>query len=218
MFEDVAQMEKEIETFRKNVVASSQLVDGIAELTEATQRHKETYSAATANLLKKVDACVAEIKADHESALRTLTRKNDTAINTLQQNMSTEQQTRIAEMQQIKDALVSCQTEATKKADEQIRQLTSECERLISEMNTTLETQQTAHAEKLQQTEQLIHGYQSEAEKKYNEFVNRLDSTNVDQIFMEVQGLRQSIQTKFLILMGSISVTLIAAILSLVLK
>lgn len=218
MFEDVTQMEKEIETFRKNVVASSQLVEGIAELTEATKKHKEAYSAATAELLKKVDACIAEIKADHETALRTLSSNNDTAISALQQNMSAEQQARMAELQQIKVALENCQTETGKKTDEQIRQLTSECERLISEMKTTLSAQQTAYAEKLQQTEQVIRGYQSEAEKKYNEFVNRLESTNVDQIFKEVQDLKQSIQTKFMILMGGIGVTLVVAVLSLILK
>ena len=218
MFEDIAQMEKEIEAFRKNVVAASQLVEGIVELTEATKKHKETYSAATAELLKKVDVCTAEIKADHESALRTLSSNNDTAISTLHKNMSAEQQARMAEMHQIKTALESCQAETTKKTDEQIRQLTTECERLISEMKTTLSAQQTTYAEKLQQTEQVIRGYQSEAEKKYHEFVNRLESTNVDQIFKEVQDLKQSIQTKFMILMGGIGATLIVAILGLILK
>ncbi|MDO4472425.1 MAG: hypothetical protein Q4C17_04595 [Bacillota bacterium] len=218
MFEDVAQMEKEIETFRKNVVASSELVEGIAGLTEATRQHKESYSAATTELLKKVDACIAAIKADYESALRTLSSNNDTAISNLQQNMAAEQQARMAELQQIKTALESCQAETTKKTDEQIRQLTSDCERLIAEMKTTLSAQQTAYAEKLQQTEEVIRGYQSEAEKKYNEFVNRLESTNVDQIFKEVQDLKQSIQTKFMILMGGIGATLIVAILGLILK
>ena len=41
MFEDVAQMEKEIESFRKNMLASSELVEGIAQLITETKKQKD---------------------------------------------------------------------------------------------------------------------------------------------------------------------------------
>jgi hypothetical protein len=47
MFKDVAEMEREIETFRKNVVASSELVEGISQLTAETMKQKESFSAST---------------------------------------------------------------------------------------------------------------------------------------------------------------------------
>lgn len=294
MFEDVTQMEKEIETFRKNVVASSELVEGIVGLTEATRQHKEAYSVATAELLKKVDACIDAIKADHESALRALSTSNDVAISTLQKNMATEQASRMEELQQIKSALenlqiafvdklqqtetaigeyqvklgdsvgqikadheamlevlsnhvdeaiadlqkksaenlaarvteiegikaaiVEYQDECKMKTDEQIQQLINECERLIAEMKSEIAVQETAYVEKLQQTEQVIRGYQAEAEKKYNEFVHRLEATNIDQIFKEVQDLKQSIQTKFMILMGGIGVVIVVSAIGLLLR
>ncbi len=294
MFEDVAQMEKEIETFRKNVVASSELVEGIKGLTEATRQHEEACSAATADLLKKIDACIVEIRRDHESALCTLSSNNDAAITALQKNIAAEVETRMSELQQIKSALENLQTsyverlqhtettireyesklddsvkqikidheaalkvlsdrvdsamveqhekstkdladkmaeiekikasieeyqsQTTKKADEQIQQLAESCERLITEMKTELASQQSAHIEKLQHTEQTIGEYQAAAEEKYNEFVKRLESTNVDQIFKEVQDLKQSIQLKFVILMGGIGAAIVASVIGLILK
>lgn len=294
MFEDVAQMEKEIETFRKNVVASSELVEGINGLTEATRQHKETYSAATEDLIKKIDACIAEIKTDHEAALRTLSSNNDAALTALQKNMAAEVETRMSELQQIKSALENLQAsyaerlqqneatireyesrldnsveqiksdheaalkalsarvdfamaeqhekstkdladkmaeiekikasieeyqaQAAKKADEQVQQLLEDCERLITEMKTELASQQSAHVEKLQHTEQTIGEYQTAAEEKYDEFVKHLESTNVDQIFKEVQDLKQSIQLKFMILMGGIGAAIVVSVIGLILK
>ena len=294
MFEDVAQMEKEIETFRKNVVASSELVEGIKGLTEATRQHKETYSAATEDLIKKIDTCIAEIKTDHEAALRTLSGNNDAALTALQKNMEAEVKTRMSELQQIKSALEKLQasyaerlqqnettireyesrldssveriktdheaalkalsdrvdsamaeqhekstkdladkmaeiekikasieeyqSQAAKKSDEQIQQLVESCERLITEMKTELASQQSAHVEKLQHTEQTIGEYQAAAEEKYDEFVKRLEATNVDQIFKEVQDLKQSIQLKFMILMSGIGAAIVVSVIGLILK
>ena len=247
MFEDVAEMEREIETFRKNVVASSELIEGISRLTAETKKQKESFSASTAELLKKLDACVEQFKTDYESALHALKDSNNAEIKALQENMSAEHQARIADLEKIEAALQKNLTDATAQSEaqvkalsetseaitnafhqdteklqslslEQIRQLNTDCERIISEMKSSSEEQQSAYIARLQAAEDVIKGYQASAESKYTEFVTRLESTNVDQIFKEVQDLKKSIQTKFMILAGGIGITLIVAIISLILK
>ncbi len=294
MFEDITQMEKEIETFRRNVVASAELVDGITQLTDATKKQKDSFEASSSALLKKVDSCIEQIKSDQEAALHTLSGENKDAIQTLQQNMAAEQTDRIKELENIKKDLIelqaafterirqtekaltdyqeklgetadqikadhdtslhilservsasvsklqtnmaadlearvaaidrikavfeSCQAESSNKADEQIQRLVKECDRLIAQMKSELAEQQTLYVEKVQQTEKLICEYQNTAEHKYNDFVQRLETTNVDQLFKEMQDLKQSIQIKFTILLGGIGVTLIVALLGLILK
>ena len=294
MFEDITQMEKEIETFRKNILASSELVDGIAHLTDATKKQKDSFEASSGDLLKKMDSFVKQIKSDHKTALQTLSSENKDAIQTLQKNMTAEQADRIKELEDIKKELLeqqaafaerikqtekaledyqeklvttadqikadhdtslhtlgervsasvselqenmaadlearvaaidrikavfeSCQAESSNKADEQIQRLVKECERLIAQMKSELAEQQTLYAEKLQQTEKLICEYQNTAEHRYNDFVQRLETTNVDQLIKEMQDLKQSIQTKFMILLGGIGVTLIVTLLGLILK
>jgi anion-transporting ArsA/GET3 family ATPase len=185
MFEDVAQMEKEIETFRKNVVASSELIEGIFQLSDATKRQRESFSSSAEELLKKIDSCIKQIRLDHEAALRTLSDNNEAAIASLQHNMIEEQENRLKELRQIQNAL---------------------------------ENLQAAYVDKLHQTETTIQGYQTEAEQKYNDFVRRLESTNVDQIFKEVQELKSSVKAKFAILLGGIGITLVVTILNLILR
>jgi ethanolamine utilization cobalamin adenosyltransferase len=316
MFEDINEMEREIETFRKNVIASSELVEGISRLTAETKKQKESFSTSTEELLHRLDDCLTQFKSDHEAALRTLSNSNDATIKKLQKNLSSEQQARIteldriqaefkanqadaiekaeiqqnafinklletesvikgcqlttetkyaesiskldacvaqfrsdhdaalhtlrdsnnaaietfqknlsadqetwiAELQQIKTALESCQAEAIKEADEQIHLLTNECDCLIAEMKTELAIQQNTYAEKLQKTEQVIRGYQFTAEQKYKEFINHLETTNVDQIFKEVQDLKKSIQMKYAMLLCGIGLTLVVSLLSILLK
>lgn len=247
MFEDVAEMEREIETFRKNVVASSELVEGISQLTAETKKQKESFSASADELLKKLDSCIAQFKDDHESALRALNDSNGAAIEELQKNMSAEQQTRIAELERIQTELQKNLADATDQAEvqvkalsttgdaitsafhedaeriqnlslEQIKRLNTDCDRIISETKSALEAQQKAYVEKLQETESAIQSYQSAAEAKYSEFVRRLETTNVDQIFKEVQDLKKSIQAKFAILMGGIGIMVILSVIGLILK
>lgn len=247
MFEDVTEMEREIETFRKNLAASSELIEGISHLTAETKKQKESFSSSTAELLRKLDACVEQFKADHDSALRAMSDSNITTVKTLQENMSAEQQVRIAELEKIEasfrknmadaavqsDALVKAISDTNESIAntfhqdaeklqrlslEQIKQLNADCERIISDMKSSLETQQNSFATTLQEAEEIIKGYQSSAEIKYSEFVSRLESTNVDQIFKEVQDLKQSVRTKFMILIGGIGITAIVSIITLILK
>lgn len=294
MFEDIAQMEKEIETFRKNVVASSELVEGISQLTAEMKQREESFSASTDLLIKRIDTCILQIKEDHTSALRVLSSENSSTINTLQKNLLSEQSSRLAELERIKSELENMQSSyaeklqlaetaiselrvvmeesvgkikadhektlsalnahidsailelhqksdanlqaklseidkirasledfqshSTKKTDEQIRHFSAEGERLLAEMKVELDAQQKTNANKLQEAEQSIQEYQAKAEQKYNDFVHRLETTNVDQIFKEVQELKQSMTVKFGLLIGGIGITLIVSVLSFILK
>lgn len=294
MFEDVAQMEKEIETFRKNIVASSELIEKISRLTDAVEHQKEAFSTSSEELVKKIDSCIKHIQTNNEATINTLSENNNIAITNLQTNMSTEQALRMGELQQIKTALENLQatyaerlqkTEITigtyhtklddsvrqikanhketlkdlservdsaiadlqksasadlmarvgeiekikvtieeyqvqsaKRTDEQIQQLVKECTCLIAEMKTTLASQQSVYIEKLQQTEQVIREYHTDVEQKYNTFIKKLEAINVNQIFDEVQDLKQSIQTKFMILMSGIGVAIVVSAVGLILK
>ena len=161
---------------------------------------------------------VEQIKADHDSALRELSNNNNAAITDFQKKSAEDLHAKLAAIETIRASIESYQTETNKKTDEQLQQLSEESERLISDFKMELASQQTAFSEKLQHTEQAINGYQADAEQKYNEFIHRLETTNVDQIFKEVQDLKQSFQTKFMIMMGGIGITLVVALLGLFLK
>ena len=218
MFEDIAQMEKEIEEFRNNIVASSELIKGIEDLTEATKKQKEAFDSSSVALVKKLDACIEQFKADHNSALQTLEDKNAATIDELKQAIATNMEDWLSHLESAKASIESCEATITKNSNEQIKNLSDECTRIISEMQSNFAAQQSAYLTKLEETDKTISSYQSAAEEKYKSFVQRLEATNVDQIFKEVQDLKRSIQTKFAILMAGVGIAIVAAILSIVIK
>lgn len=225
MFEDVAQMEKEIEVFRSNIIASSELVSGIEGLTESINQQKESFSASSELLVKKLDSCIEQFKSDHDASLQELTSSNSASIESLRQGVFDDMQQWILKLENIKDSIVSCETEATKKNEEHINYVASEVERIVSsaeqfvaDMKKTVSTEKDAFTERLSQTELALQTYQADAETKYNSFVQKLESTNMDQIYKEMQDLKKSIQTIFFILMVSIGVTLATVILSIIIK
>ena len=218
MFEDIAQMEKEIEVFRNNILASSELIKGIADLTEATKQQSDSFKTSSEALIKKLDDCITQFKADHDEALRNLENSNAAVVERLHQSITADMEEWLASLERTKKAIESCEAATVQKTDEQIKHLSDECERLIAEMQSSFTSQQESFLERLNETENVIRGYQSDAERKYNSFLEQLENTNVDQIFKEVQDLEKSIQTKFAILMAGVGAAVIAAILSIIIN
>lgn len=167
MFEDITQMEKEIETFRSNIIASSELVESITNLTDAVKQQEESFNSSSKAIIK---------------------------------------------------SLTDSEKEFDSKSEEQIKQYKDISKQTIEEMKSNLSSLQTSYADKLHQTEEIIISYQKEAESKYSDFVKKLEETNVDQIYKEVQDLKKSIQTKFMILMAGTGAAVIAAIISIIIR
>ena len=218
MFEDIAQMEKEIEEFRNNILASSELIKGITELTEATKQQRASFQASSEALVKQLDACITQFKINHNDALQALGSSNAVAMENLHQSITTDMKGWIAALESIKTAIESCEAAANQKTDEQVKRFSDESDRILSEMQSSLATQQASFLEKLNETENVIRGYQSEAEKKYNSFLQQLENTNANQIFREVQELKKSMQVKFAVLMAGVGAAVVAAILSIVIN
>ena len=218
MFEDVTAMEKEIEAFRKNVVASSELVEGISDLTAVTKQQQEDFSARSAELLDKMDKCIAQFKADHEAALTALSKENAETLTALQEKLAAEQTACVSETKVIQNAIEKCAADSEEKSGVQIKKLSEECDRLITQMQTAIQIQQDAYITELSKTSLAIKDYQASLEKSYEDFRKTLQDTTVEQILKEVRDFKKNVQAKFMILLGGVGVTLVIAILGLVLK
>ena len=57
-----------------------------------------------------------------------------------------------------------------------------------------------------------------ELEKKYADFLNRLETTNVDQIFQSCEQMKKSLETKLLFVAGGVGVAVILTVISFFIK
>jgi hypothetical protein len=179
MFENIAQMEKEIEEFRKNIIASSELVKRIADLTEATKQHKDSFILSSETLIAKLDDCVAQFKSDHDNSLKALESDNAALIENLQQTIAQDIQEWLSSLEKTKNAIETCEEVAISKNDEKIQRFSSECDRLIDGMHTHLVSQKIAYDESLKALENsnaaLIENLQQSIAKDVQEWLASLE-------------------------------------------
>ena len=73
----------------------------------------------------------------------------------------------------------------------------------------------TAHTNQLLDTEHQVVSLSQQLESKYNAFVTKLESTNVDQLYKYCQEMNKSINTKLGIVLGGVAVAIIVSAISL---
>lgn len=72
MFENIAELEKEVQEFEQNILASSQLVKSIEQLAEAAEEQMRSFSRNSELLLRKIEQQNAEAKAALHDDMGTL--------------------------------------------------------------------------------------------------------------------------------------------------
>lgn len=78
-----------------------------------------------------------------------------------------------------------------------------------------LEKMMDARLTQLSATEKRVEDLSRELEAKYNAFVNKLESTNMDQLYKYCQDMNKSINTKLSIALGGVAIAVIVSIVSL---
>lgn len=72
-----------------------------------------------------------------------------------------------------------------------------------------------AHIEQLEQTSEQVKGMIEQLALRYKQFLERLDSTNIDQLFTEVQKMKKSLEAKMTIILAGVGITAVIAVVSL---
>lgn len=97
---------------------------------------------------------------------------------------------------------------------EQIKKIKAEHEKTVAEIKAS----QAEQLKKLDDTEARLNSASDELEKKYADFLNRLETTNVDQIFQSCEQMKKSLETKLLFVAGGVGVAVILTVISFFIK
>ena len=167
MFDDIEALEKEVEGFRTNILASQELISGIDRMIAAQKEQSVEYSKSYQEVLEKLRETTEKQKADAETLLSEITKKNES---------------------------------------------------FASDAVTQLTTAQKDYIERMDQVEKTIKESEEELTSKYQQFVAKLESTNIDQIFSSVQELKKSLSTKLTLLLSGVGISIVLAVVALILK
>lgn len=254
MFESIDELEKEVQDFRQNILASKQLINSINQLTTTTKKQQERLATAAEALMKKLDAtpaaiktdnsvlldelksCIADFRKGNQELVSHLSTESEEHIKDSTASISAAYQEYTARAESVETALKNSEIELASKysafietlestnADLQkgnedlVSHLSAENKRLLEESITSISATCHEHIARLESVEAALKKSEIELASKYDAFIEKLESTNVDQLFKMCQDIKKSVQKKFTFLMSGICIMLIIIILSIFVK
>lgn len=177
MFDNIAQLEKEIQEFQANILASKELLQCMNDLTEAVKRERETLAGSMTDLQTSVEQHTSDNTRKVSDSVNLLLESHKRAAD----GLATEVHTAVADLQKKSDA---------------------DCSRL-----------QTVVAGAIEAGEENLR----EISRKYDDFLEKLESSKLEHIYEYCSKLERSINQKFMLLGVGIIATAVLALISIIL-
>lgn len=193
MFEDISKMEEEVKVFRQNVLASSQLVEGISSLVEETQKQQ---------------ALMKEVSTDYQNSIQSI------ADNTIEKIEKLETET----IEKISNDSAKLQMEIADRDVKAVDELKTRVSESLSEAINQISATNKAYVDELTNTDASIKAMQSEFTEKYKQFSSRMDSVKIDEMQKTCSDLKKSVELKTTLAIVGVIVVIVLEIVQLILK
>ena len=205
MFSDIQQLEKEIALFRKNVLASNELLQGIEAVAQAVKEQTEHQKIAASKMEKTATEQSEEMISLTSSTAKRLLDQCKAYAAELESTVS-------SAISQSKEQNLSLLAEAVQKFNRVGERYMASLEAV----KTATEAAQGQYLATLSETVSTLRSTEEKLTSTYEAFLRRLESTNVDQIFKTCQEMKKSVELKLWILIGGVGVTAVLSLLSLI--
>lgn len=225
MFTDIEQLEKEIQAFKKNILASNELIQTIEAVVAAAKKQNSDYQTATTALQDKMDTHADGLKKLSEDTIAQMLAESKKTANEVQgianttvADMSAANKTLLADTVEQLKAAQKVYIDALETVKVALSETTVERGKQLDEATEALKTAQKEYFDRLAQIETAITATKEELDNKYKAFLEKLESTNMDQIFKVCQEMKKSIEAKLLLLTGGVGIAIILMIVSFFIK
>jgi hypothetical protein len=200
VFENIEQLEKQVEEFQQNILSSTEFLKGIENLTTIIKKQQIDFDTNSKELLKEMEENnkrLEESLSEHIAVeFEKLGKNNETLVSNLKQSIKEYE----GKMSKLLDDANRKNVELSEKTILEIKDINQQ------------------YAEKLETESQLIKEMTGQLENKYELFVKKLESTNVDQLFVSFQDMKKSLETKMLIIIVGVVISIITVIFSIFIK
>ncbi|MFE8700899.1 hypothetical protein ACFYKX_09750 [Cytobacillus sp. FJAT-54145] len=225
MLESIDQLEKEIETFHQNVLASNEFNQLISSLLEQIKKQKEEFSHSSTDLLEKISTSTITIQEHNKRALDELIRTihSQTSDLSVQSSNVIEQLKEVpATTEQKNEVLREHVTSSVRELENLINSLPDQVKSansiVMGEELAKFKAEQDRYFSELGKVEETISAYKTELETKHSAFLRKLESTNIDQIYKLAQETKDSMNKRFTFLFSGLGVTILLIIVSFFIK
>ena len=211
MFENVAQLEKEVRDFQENILASKELVRNLEQLVVAAKAQQEQLAKSTDELLRDIPASVEEknsaLRGDVQRIADQMKADSEAAVSKALSEVRDSHQQHI-------EVLSAIEGEVKKTADK----LCTDNHAVMNEAVAKLQQTNQQHIDALTSVESEIKKFEADLTAKYADFVAKLEASNMDKIFTMCEDIKKTVNSKFTILLGGVGLSIILSVIALIIK
>ena len=226
MFTDIEQLEKEVQEFRKNIVGANALISSLDAIIDAIKKQTAEMASTSEKVTQKMDSqttaiqtsseetlkklvdnlttCVSELRGLNESAVAQLTAGNKENLEKIAEQIAATQKGYIDTLQSTERAIQECS-----------KNLSSENKEHIESAVASIKEAQQEFVSQMQSAESTLRACKDELVAKHADFLDRLEKTNMDQIYQTCVDMRKSIDTKLTLLLAGVGLAIVLGIVGL---
>ena len=209
--------------------------------TQALQDELAKLPPELTNLFQqKIESFVQTVHDEHQAYQATVTKlmegyadkfaKAETALlgvpSTLQEQLQQDRSENVAGLKQIQEQYAADLAKTNEAFAKQLHAVVDAIQAVPGQISNNsaqqynaflkeLEKMMEARLAQLSATEKRVEELSQQLEAKYNAFVGKLESTNMDQLYKYCQDMNKSINTKLGIALGGVAIAVIVSIISL---
>ncbi len=190
--------QKKMEGFVRQVHNEHQAYQtAVANLMEQYSETVSSAEAAISNVPSELEAQFQKERAENAADLKQIQAQYAADLAKANEAFSTQ-------LQAVVESIQAVPGQMKDNSDQQYRAFLAELEKMMN-----------AHMAQLSDTEQHITDLSQQLETKYDAFVIKLETTNMDQLYRYCQEMNKSINTKLTIALGGVAVAVVISIISL---
>lgn len=190
--------QKKIESFIQEIHREHQAYQ--SAVTSLMDRYSEKITAA--------ESAITKVSAELELQLQKDRSENVAGLKQIQEQYASDlakaNEAFAKQLQAVVDAIQAAPGQINDNAAQQYGAFLKELEKMMD-----------ARLAQLSATEKRVEDLSQQLEAKYNAFVSKLESTNMDQLYKYCQDMNKSINTKLGIALGGVAIAVIVSIVSL---
>ena len=209
----------------------------IAEFVQEIHNEHQSYQTAVANLMEKYSAKISDAEAAYSqtltSSMDSYTARVEEATESIMKvpesldaQMQKDRADHLSGLKQIQEQYSADLSKTNEAFEKQLQlvvesvhdmpeQIMNNSEQQYRTFLTELEKMMDARLAQLADTEKHMVNLSQQLESKYDAFVAKLESTNMDQLYKYCQDMNKSINTKLAIALGGVGIAVIVSVISL---
>lgn len=219
----IEDLEKEIDQFQKNMMASGEVVKLLNQMVEGVKQQNDSFNTQAQSLLLKIENLPSVIERENETSNQKIKNDVSTEIGKTVQDFRTEQTRYLDSVDkfntQVQSMLIKVENlpntieRENEASNQKIKNnVSSELGKIIQDFK----TEQARYLESAEKSQRAIEDAERKLDKSYRDFIDNIERMNISNLYDEYTQLKKTVNVRTTILMVISLVSVVVGIVGLI--